>query len=61
MKAIGIEPITFSLKVRHSNLLSYASFTSNQIRTDDIYLEGRGYNHLTILVSLFLLHEYLYK
>ncbi len=25
LKAIGIEPITFSLKVRHSNQLSYAS------------------------------------
>ena len=26
------------------------NYTSNQIRTDDIYLEGRGYTNLTILV-----------
>ena len=29
---------------------SYFLITSNQIRTDDIYLEGRGYTNLTILV-----------
>jgi hypothetical protein len=27
-------------------------FTSNQTRTDKIYLEGRGYTYLTILVFL---------
>lgn len=26
--------------------------TSNQIRTDDIYLEGRGYTNLTILAYI---------
>lgn len=30
-------------------------YTSNQIRTDDIYVEGRGYTNLTILVSLFII------
>ena len=29
------------------------NYTSNQIRTDDIYLEGRGYTNLTILVFNF--------
>lgn len=28
------------------------NYTSNQIRTDHIYLEGRGYTNLTILVKL---------
>jgi hypothetical protein len=28
-------------------------FTSNQTRTDKIYLEGRGYTDLTILVFIF--------
>ena len=28
------------------------NYTSNQIRSDDIYLEGRGYTNLTILAVI---------